>query len=156
MIGSDSIEYFILRYVPNAISDMSVSLAIIFIDPHDLQNGICAMRVTEFWHREVQLIDPDCDVPVIEALLTEIRDRLLSKSERLDMIRQLDDSFSNLVQVSDRERCSLAFSLESVDDVSRELLSKVPTRSPHCSSMLAPESDTTVLMSTVVHKGASR
>jgi hypothetical protein len=155
MAGTANIEYFILRYVPNAISDMSVSLAIIFIDPHDLQNGICAMRVADFWHREVQRIDQDCDLPVIEALLTEIRDRLFSKSDRFDMIRQLEDSFSNLVQVSDRGRCSPAFSLESVDDVACGLLSKVPGRSRCCSSMVAPESDSTVLMSTVVHKDAS-
>jgi len=39
---------------------------------------------------------------MLGSLLTEIRERLLSKEQRSDMIRQLEDSFSNVVQVSQR------------------------------------------------------
>ena len=119
---TSSIEYRIVWYVPDVMSNNCLSLAVIFTDSCDPQDGVCAMNVAESWQAEVRHIDPHCDLKMIEALLSEIHARLLSRSERSDMIRQLEDSFSNLVQVSDRHKLPSEWRLDSLEEFAHELL----------------------------------
>ncbi len=133
MAEPDKVEYFVLLYVPNVVSDRSIPLAVIFTDPSNVQEGICAMRVAAAWQTTVRLVDPYSDVQMIEALLSEIRDRLLSKLLHSDMIRQLEDSFSNLVQVSERRKFPGRFSPESCEDLVHELLRDTLSK-PRCFS----------------------
>jgi Protein of unknown function (DUF3037) len=94
MTGSTNIEYCLVQYVPNVVRDERISIAAIFIDSSDLQNGFCTVSFAQDWQNKVHLFDPDSDLEMLRALLAEIRGRLLSTSERSDMIRQLEDSFS--------------------------------------------------------------
>jgi hypothetical protein len=108
MTESSGLEYCFLQYVPNIVRDKSVSIAAIFIDPSDLENGMCAMICAPNWQTKVRHLDPDADLEMLEALLTEIRDRLLSKQNRSEMIGEMEDSFSNGVKVSRRWKCPVA------------------------------------------------
>jgi hypothetical protein len=105
MTASTSVEYCLLKYVPNIISDKSVSIAAIVISPGDSEAGLYRLIYATDWHTRVLVLDPDADLKVLDALLSEIRDRLLSPSHRSDMIRQLEDSFSNAIQISQRRKC---------------------------------------------------
>jgi hypothetical protein len=144
MTESRNVEYCLLRYVPNVLSDRSVSIAAIVINSSNLENGICTMICAADWEAKVRILDPDADVGMLEALLTEIRDRLLSASQRSDMILQLEDSFSNAVQVSQRRKCPVALRPEAVEAFARRLLQKTSKISPTSSGMRAVPCEATL------------
>src|SRR5713226_7521525 len=124
-------EYCLLHYVPNVLSDKRVSIAaIIFFDSSDPVNGVCVMICAADWQTKVRTVDSDADLDMLEAQLTEIGDRLLSPNHRFDRIRQLEDSFSNVVQVSPRRRYPLARNPEAAGAFARRLLEKASKISP--------------------------
>jgi len=125
-----AVEYCLLRYAPNVTVDEGVPIAAIVIDPSNLEKGICAMSVATDWKTRVRLIDPDSDLRMLGALLTEIRNRLLSKRGRCEMLHQLEDSFSNVVQISQRRKCTIAPSPETIEDFARGLLERTNVTSP--------------------------
>lgn len=122
MTQSKSVDYCLLRYVPNMLSEKSASIAAIFVTSGDLENGICTMVCAPDWETTVLDLDPDVDLEMLNALLTEIRDRLLSARQRSEVIRQLEDSFSNAIQVSERRKCPGVLSPEAVEAFARSLL----------------------------------
>jgi hypothetical protein len=124
MTASGNVEYCLLHYVPNVLSDKSVSIAAIFITSGDLENGVCTIIYAADWHTSVRVLDPFADLEMLDALLSDIRDRLLSPSQHSDMIHQLEDSFSNVIQVSQRQDCPLASSPEAKEAFARGLLQK--------------------------------
>jgi hypothetical protein len=128
-------EYFLLRYAPNVTMDEGVSIAAIVIDPSNLEKGLCAMSLATDWKTRVRVLDPDSDLQMLGALLTEIRNRLLSKRGRCEMLHQLEDSFSNVVQVSQRRKCTIAPSPETIEEFARGLLERTNATSPGLSGM---------------------
>jgi hypothetical protein len=124
-----AVEYCLLRYVPNVTSDEGVSIAAIVIDPNNPEKGICAMSIATDWKTRVRLLDPESDWEMLGALLTEIRDRLLSARERVEMLHQLEDSFSNVVQVSQRRKRAVARSPDAIETFARGLLERMDVTS---------------------------
>lgn len=118
------IEYCLLSYVPSVFSCEGVSIAAIFIDSTDPEEENCTMSLAEDWQTKVRLLDSDSDLDMLAALLTEIRDRLSSKHARRGMIRQMEDSFSNTVQLSQRQKCPVTSRPETIQAFARELLGK--------------------------------
>ena len=137
MTAPSNVEYFFLHYLPNPISDNSVSIAAVLLDSNDLDNGICAMCFAADWQRRVRLVDPNSDLKMLEAMLEEIRDRLRSPEQRADMIEQMEGSFSNVIQVSERRKCSLEASLANIEDYANTLLQKGSKMYPGLSEMQA-------------------
>lgn len=133
MTTSSNVEYFFLQYVPNALSSESVSIAAIFIDPTDLDQGICRVSLAGDWQTKVWHLDPDADVEMLEAVLTEVRDRLLSPTQRSDMIRELEDSFSNSLQISQRRKGPISSTPENIAAFAHELFDQ-PSKKPRGSS----------------------
>jgi len=140
MGAANTIEYRIVQYVPNVISNWSLSLAVVFTDASNPQDGVCAMSVAASWQAKIRDIDPDCDLNMIEALLSEIQTRLLSRSDRWDMIRQLDESFSNLVQVSDKHTLPSKWRPESVEEFASDLFGNDSSTSDEGSSIMSSAS----------------
>src|ERR1700685_4374065 len=100
MAESRNLEYCVLRYAPNVISKEGVLIAAIFIYPSDPDREECAITFAPYWQEKIRLFDPDSDLEMIAATLDEIRDRLQSPTNR-DTLHQLEDSFSNTIQISD-------------------------------------------------------
>jgi len=134
-----SVHYFLLTYVPNILGDKSVSIAAIVFSPRDLEAGVCAMIYAPGWQTRVRVLDPDADVETLEALLSEIRDRLLSPSDRSDMIHQMEDSFSNIVQISQRRELALDSSPNAIEAFARGLFEQP---SKHLSSLSSTQAST--------------
>ena len=127
MNESSRLEYCLLRYVPTVIRDDSVAVAVIFIDSSDLENGICTMSFATDWQTKVLLLDPNSDLEMLGALLREILARLLSPATRSEMIRELEDSFSNVIQITERRKSPIASAPESIEAFACTLLeSKKP------------------------------
>jgi hypothetical protein len=99
MITSMSVECWLLYYVPHVLSDKTVVIAAIIIPSEDLETGARGMIYAADWQTNVRVLDPDADLEMLNALLSEIRDRLVSPTQCSDMIHQLEDSFSNSVQL---------------------------------------------------------
>jgi hypothetical protein len=122
------IEYFFLRYVPNAINEEGLNLAVILLPSCDVENGICTMRLAPDWRRRVELFDPDADLNMLGSLLTEIQNRLISNFS--EILCQMEDSFSNAIQLSPKRECRITLNPETIDGFVREvLLGQVSLRS---------------------------
>jgi hypothetical protein len=137
-MNASSVEYMFLRYVPNVINGEGVSIAAVFIDPVELEQGICMMSFAANWEGKVRHLDPTADLEMLRALFREIRDRLLSKDERPNMIRQLGDSFSNVVQVSERRKCPVTAIPDTIEAFGHELLEKASKISDSSSQQHVP------------------
>jgi hypothetical protein len=100
-------EFFLLRYVPDAVKDEFVNIGVVLVEA----GGFAGVRFTRDWLR-VRCLDPAADIETLEALEAEIRQRLADGQDRERLLHLLQDSFSNMVQLSPSKAC-LAESAEA-------------------------------------------
>jgi hypothetical protein len=96
-------EFFLLRYVPDAVKDEFVNLGVVLYEPGKAGSGQAAfadVRFTRDWRR-VRCLDPDVDVEMLEALEREIRERLAEgDNSREWLLSRMEDSFSNAIRLT--------------------------------------------------------
>jgi hypothetical protein len=109
MDGRRQLEFFLLRYVPDAVKDEFVNIGLVMIEAG--ANGAGAdtnvfadVRFTRDWRR-VRCLDPQADVEMLAALEREIRGQLRDVRDRAVLLRRLEDSFSNVIQLSPAKGC---------------------------------------------------
>ncbi|HEY1802262.1 MAG TPA: DUF3037 domain-containing protein [Terriglobales bacterium] len=90
-------EFFLLRYVPDAVRDDSVTIGIVMYEPGN-RSGFSEVRLTEDWRR-LRCFDPEVNVEELQALGSEVQ-RELRGLDREMFLKRMGESFSNLVQVS--------------------------------------------------------
>lgn len=103
------LEFFLLRYVPDAVKDEFVNIGVVMVESGT--NGTKAadaqfagVRFTRDWRR-VRCLDPQADVEMLAALEREIRGQLATTHDREVLLRRLEDSFSNVIQLSPAKGC---------------------------------------------------
>ena len=94
-------EFFLLRYVPNAVQDEFVNIGLVMVEPG---GDFADVRFTRDWRR-VRCLDPQVDIEMLEALESDMRRELLGTQTRETLLRRLNDSSSNLVQLSTTKAC---------------------------------------------------
>jgi hypothetical protein len=99
MAGLKQFEFFVLRYVPDAVKQEFVNFGVALYEPGAIANGFGGVRVTRDWRR-VRCHDPQVDIEMLEAVVADIRQCLLDPVQREGMLRRLLDPFSNLIQIS--------------------------------------------------------
>jgi hypothetical protein len=94
-------EFFLLRYVPDAVKDEFVNVGIVLLAGADEQgDGWADVRFTKDWRR-VRCLDPDADVEMLEGLERELKDRLAEGGASRDwLLKRMEDTFSNAVQLT--------------------------------------------------------
>ena len=96
-------EFFLLRYVPDAVKDEFVNLGVVLYEPGKAGSGQAAfagVRFTRDWRR-VRCLDPDVDVEMLEALEREIRERLAEGGKSREwLLNRMEDSFSNAIRLT--------------------------------------------------------
>lgn len=97
------LEVFLLRYVADAIRQITVPIGIIMHEP-GREGGFADVRFTKDW-KLVRCVDPQADVDILSALENEIRARLVSADDRAALFRQFQDLYSNVLQVSPGTAC---------------------------------------------------
>src|SRR5919198_1410152 len=103
MANDRQLAFFLLRYVPDAVKGEFVNIGVVLVGSQkDADYG--DVRLTTDWRR-VQCLDPDVDIEVLQALEREVRVQLASTHDRDMLLRRLQDSFSNTVQVSEMKAC---------------------------------------------------
>ena len=101
-------EFFLLRYVPDAVKDEFVNIGVVLLETGGAgasPAGFADLRFTADWSR-VRCLDPTADIEMLEAAEAELR-KGLSKSQtsRDVLLKRINDSFSNTLQLSPAKAC---------------------------------------------------
>src|ERR1700678_964480 len=103
------LEFFLLRYVPDAVKGEFVNFGVVMVEASaDRASAnearFADVRFTRDWRR-VRCLDPQADVEMLEALEREIRGQLAEARDRETLLRRVEDSFSNVIQLSPAKGC---------------------------------------------------
>jgi len=104
MADRRQLEFFLLRYVPDAVKDEFVNVGVVMIEAGANGAGFADVRFTRDWRR-VRCLDPEADVEMLAAVEREIRGQLATTRDRGVLLRRLEDSFSNVIQLSPVKGC---------------------------------------------------
>lgn len=107
-------EFFLLRYVPDAVREEFVNFGLIVIEKDARDVGFEGARFAKGWER-ILCLDPQADVEMLGGLEREIRGQLSVLKDRSVLLKWLQDSASNLVQVSPSKVCSSMDPLQEID-----------------------------------------
>ena len=98
-------EFFLLRYVPDAVKDEFVNIGVVLVEAGGSPARFADLRFTRDWSR-VKCLDPAADVEMLEALEADLRKGIAeSGSSRDALLRRINDSFSNTLQLSPVKAC---------------------------------------------------
>jgi DUF3037 family protein len=120
-------EFFLLRYVPDAVKDEFVNIGVLMLDAEAAagQQPFSQVRFTDDWSR-VRCIDPAADIEVLEGFGEAVRTELARGHEGREwLLKKLNDSFSNVIQIAPAKACLTENPQQEV-----ELLSKLYLQSP--------------------------
>jgi hypothetical protein len=104
MADKRQLEFFLLRYVPDAVKNEFVNIGVVMVEPAANGTAFADVRFTRDWRR-VRCLDPGADVEMLEALERDIRGQLRETQDREALLRKLEDSFSNVIQLSPTQAC---------------------------------------------------
>src|ERR1700691_4422387 len=104
MAERKQLEFFLLRYVPDAVKDEFVNVGVVMIESGTNGGGFAEVRFTKDWRR-VRCLDPQADVEMLAALERDARGQLATVQDRAVLLRRLEDSFSNVIQLSPTKGC---------------------------------------------------
>ncbi|PYV59731.1 MAG: hypothetical protein DMG91_00030 [Acidobacteria bacterium] len=95
MAEMKQLEFFLLRYVPDAVKGEFINFGVVLLEP----GGGGEIRLLKDWRR-LLCADPDADLEWLQAMEKDIRDEVKSAVGREEFLRKMQDSFSNSVQLS--------------------------------------------------------
>src|SRR5215472_8272959 len=122
MTGHRQCEFFLLRYVPDAVKDEFVNVGLVLFPA----TGPAEVRFTRDWSR-VRCLDPQADLELMESIETELRDELnKSSTNREVLLRKIQDSFSNTLQPSGFKACLAESAAAEADTLARLYLERSP------------------------------
>lgn len=116
-------EFFLLRYVPDVVKEEFVNIGLVIFESGENGPGFADVRFTKDWSR-VRCLDPQADVELLARLEKDIRAQLMEMRDREALIRRMEDSFSNLVQVSGVKGCLSANPAEELEFLTRLYLKR--------------------------------
>jgi hypothetical protein len=101
------LEYFLLRYVPNAVREEFVNIGLVMTEAGGDGGGFAGVHFTKDWRRAICL-DPSIDVEMLEALGRDVQERLKDVHSRALLLHEMMESYSNTVQLSMMQNCVAA------------------------------------------------
>ncbi len=114
-------EFFLLRYVPDAVKDEFVNIGLVLLQRNTKGTEFADVRFTRDWRR-VRCLDPGADVEVLQAMEAQIRSELAEPRQRAEMLRRLEDSLSNTLQISVSKGCLMADPAQEIETLARMYL----------------------------------
>ena len=116
-------EFFLLRYVPDAVKDEFVNIGVVLIEPGANGAGYAEVRFTRDWQR-VKCLDPAADLEMLAGLEDDLRARL-QETGRADFISNINESFSNVLQLSPSKACLTESPAEELGRLAEMYLERV-------------------------------
>ncbi len=92
-------EFFVLRYSPNAVRSERINIGFVVLEQGLNGSGFADVRFTTDWRRAL-CFDPEIDLEWLKATEADIRTELQRSPNRQAFMRKLEESFSNLIQLS--------------------------------------------------------
>lgn len=122
MAEKRKLEFFLLRYVPDAVKGEFVNFGLVAIA--DGANGAEVVDVRFMKDRaRLMCLDPQADVEVLAALEREIREEVGQTRDRAALLRRMEDSFSGVIQISPvMPALTEKIAAEEIDEVGRMFL----------------------------------
>ena len=96
-------EFFLLRYVPDAVKDEFVNIGVVLVEPGANGAGFAEVKFTHDWQR-VKCLDPAADLEMLAGLEDDLRARL-KEGRHEDFLHLIDESFSNVLQLTPPKAC---------------------------------------------------
>jgi hypothetical protein len=116
------LEFFLLRYVPDAVKGEFVNFGLIAIENRPDRAELIDVRFTRDRSR-ILCLDPQADLEVLTKLQEEIQEEIGQTKDRAVLLRRMEDSFSGVVQVSAvMPALTEKSALVEIDDVARMFL----------------------------------
>ena len=115
-------EFFLLRYVPDAVKGEFVNIGVVLLNAAGAE-----LRFSADWSR-VRCLDPDADLEMLQAVENELRTELANGEGRERMLRKLQDSFSNSLQLSPLTACLAESPQAEADRLARQSLETAAAR----------------------------
>ena len=125
MKNPHELEFFLLRYVPDAVKGEFVNVGIVMIELAETGSGFAGVRFRNSW-RAVRCLDPEVDVEMFEAMERDIRTQLSSSGDREGLVHRLQDSFSNVIQVSPLKGCLAEEPAKEIEVLARLYFESAP------------------------------
>ncbi len=123
MAGLKQCEFFLLRYVPDAVKDEFVNIGVVLVEPGANGAGHAEVRFTRDWQR-VKCLDPAADLEMLESLEDDLR-ALLKEASRAEFICNINESFSNILQLSPAKACLTESPAEELGRLAEMYLERV-------------------------------
>jgi len=98
------LEFFLLRYVPDAVKGEFVNIGVMVREAGRNAEGFRAVRITQDWGR-VRCIDPEADLGVLQGIGTQMEEEVQAGQEWEAVVAKVEDSFSNVIQISPVKAC---------------------------------------------------
>ena len=112
------LEFFLLRYVPDAVKDEFVNIGVVMREVETDGAGFSAVKITEDWSR-VRCLDPEADLEVLAGLGGQLQKELQETQGWEVLLRKVQDLFSNLVQTSPAKACLAEDPAEEMESLAR-------------------------------------
>lgn len=107
-------RFFLLRYAPNAVRDEFVNIGLVLVAPQAPPE----LRFSKDWSR-VRALDPQADTELLDAFRKEITAESGSDETRERVLGRIEDSFSNVLQISEYKACLTAAPQKEADELAR-------------------------------------
>jgi hypothetical protein len=105
MAEKRKLEFFLLRYVPDAVKGEFVNFGLAMIEWPGSRGGTYAeLRCIKDWNRVLRA-DPQADIDMLKALVEDTRKRVVEVRNCAEVVKVLNDSFSNAIQLSEPQGC---------------------------------------------------
>jgi hypothetical protein len=115
------LEYFLLRYVPNAVREEFVNIGLVITEAGGDGGGFAGVHFTKDWRRAMCL-DPGIDIEMLEALGRDVEQRLKDVQSQALLLHEMMDSYSNAVQLSAIQTCLTADPESQLRELAVELV----------------------------------
>ena len=123
MAGLKQCEFFLFRYVPDAVKDEFVNIGVVLVEPGANGAGYSEVRFTRDWQR-VKCLDPAADVEMLAGLEDDLRARLKDVT-RAEFISKINESFSNVLQLTPAKACLTESPAEELGRLAEMYLERV-------------------------------
>jgi Protein of unknown function (DUF3037) len=107
MADLKQLEFYVLRYVPYVNRVDCISIGVLLLEPLPDSFGFADVRMTSDWRR-VGCFNSQVDIDVLQGLETDIRVQLQNSHDPRLFLLKLEDSHSNMIQISARQVCLAA------------------------------------------------
>jgi Protein of unknown function (DUF3037) len=98
------LEFFLVRYMPHIVTDEFMNIGIVLFDPAEPRLGFCEARFIPNW-QQLTSFDEDLDIEEMRIIASDIERQLMDPDSRGYMLQLMENSFSNVIQVSPRKAC---------------------------------------------------